>query len=120
VLRARDFAEASLDRPLALNDLARAACLSPFHFHRSFAAVLGETPRAYVARRRLERARELIATTDRPIGEIALALGFASAASFATTFRRHFGQAPASARRGGWAAPSWAAGPIGDGTAQAR
>jgi AraC-like DNA-binding protein len=69
VLRARDFAEASLDRPLALDDLARAACLSPFHFHRSFAAVLGETPRAYVIRRRLERARELIATTGRPIGD---------------------------------------------------
>jgi AraC family transcriptional regulator len=123
VLRARDFLEANLERPLTLAELARAACLSPCHLHRSFAAALGETPRAYVTRRRLERARELLTATERPIGDIALALGFASAASFATMYRRHLREAPRVARRAGargsW---SWASGdgPERDENSQAR
>ncbi|HKC12615.1 MAG TPA: AraC family transcriptional regulator, partial [Vicinamibacteria bacterium] len=53
--RARDFVDSSLDRKLSLAIVSRVACLSPYHFHRLFAAAFGETLHAYIVRQRLER-----------------------------------------------------------------
>jgi AraC-like DNA-binding protein len=99
VCRARDFIEAHLPEPLDLERVARAACLSTFHFHRHFTAIFGETPHRYVVRRRLERARDLLRTTRAPVGWIALACGFPGPGALGTRFRLAYGAPPLRFRR---------------------
>jgi AraC family transcriptional regulator len=94
VLRGRDFLLSSLSERVHLKDAARAACLSPFHFHRAFHAAFGETPHQHTTRLRLERARQLLAKSDRSVTEICLASGFESLGSFSTLFRRTYGAPP--------------------------
>ena len=60
VNRAVDYITAHLDQPLPLEEVARAACFSPYHFHRIFRALIGETLAAFVKRVRLERALYLM------------------------------------------------------------
>ena len=99
LVRARDFMAASYDQPLALDEIAAVACLSPNHLLRSFRQLFGMTPHQLLTERRVARARELLASTDLPVVEIALAVGFSSATSFSGLFRRHVGCAPAAYRR---------------------
>jgi AraC-like DNA-binding protein len=98
LLRGRIFAEDALAEPLSLARIAREAALSPFHFHRLFRGAFGETPSAYVRRRRLERARDALLGTDRPVTEVCLDAGFASLGSFSTLFRARFGASPREVR----------------------
>jgi AraC family transcriptional regulator len=86
--RARSFVEESLGDPLDLQTIASAACLSPYHLHRLFTQVFGETPHRYAVRRRMERARRLLAHTDLPITQVCLESGFQSLGSFSSLFRR--------------------------------
>lgn len=92
--RARDYMDGNLDRPLMLRLVAREACLSSFHFHRSFRAVFHETPHTYVTRRRLDRAADLLQRTDRAVIDVGLEAGFANAAHFSRIFKRRFGSSP--------------------------
>jgi AraC family transcriptional regulator len=85
---------AMLDQPWTVEELARQACLSPFHFHRLFAAFTGQTPHRYLRRLRLERARILLRTGRLPVVEVAQACGFESATSFSAAFSRQFGAPP--------------------------
>jgi len=98
IRRAIDRIESAIDEPLDLAEIARAACLSPYHFHRQFAAVVGETPHRYVVRRRLERARRLLTRSDLPVTHVSLACGFESPGSFSSLFRRRFGVSPRTFR----------------------
>jgi AraC-like DNA-binding protein len=104
--RARDFMEGHLDEDLTLDRIARAACLSSFHFHRAFRGAMGETPRDYVTRRRLEQARDLLARGHLPVTEVCLAVGFESLGSFSAAFHRRFG-VPPSRWRGAALRSSW-------------
>jgi AraC-like DNA-binding protein len=97
--RAVDRIEGSLDQPLSLEEVARAACLSPYHFHRLFTETHGETPHHFVRRRRLERARERLERSQDSVTDICLDCGFASVTSFSALFRRRFGLPPARYRR---------------------
>jgi AraC-like DNA-binding protein len=74
--------------------VASEACLSPYHFHRLFREVFGETPNKYLQRRRLANARQLLRSTDRTITEICLEIGFDSMTSFSALFRRIYGCSP--------------------------
>lgn len=94
LLRGRDFILSSLHEPIRLKDIAAEACLSPFHFHRTFTGAFGETPHRYLARHRLQRAAHLLRRTDLSVLEICLATGFESVASFSDLFRRHYGVPP--------------------------
>jgi AraC-like DNA-binding protein len=99
LLRAKDLADARYGEALTVRDLARAAGLSPAHFSRAFAAAFGEPPHRYLLTRRLERAAALLRTTDWPVTEIGLAVGWTSLGSFTTTFRRVYGTTPTAYRR---------------------
>jgi AraC-like DNA-binding protein len=99
LLRARDLADRRYGDPLDVKALAREAHVSPRHFSRSFRRVFGETPYQYLLSRRLERARHLLRTTDRTVGEICLDVGFTSVGSFTTTFTREVGVSPATFRK---------------------
>jgi AraC-like DNA-binding protein len=89
----RDFAEA-----LDLDDLAREAGYSKYHFARTFAAAYGETPRAYLTRRRVERAKNLLRSANLSVTEICFLVGFGSLGSFSALFRRLVGQSPTAYR----------------------
>ena len=67
----RDYVEAHLDDDLSLTVLADVACLSPYHFSRSFKEATGVGPQRYVMQRRLERAKRLLRQSHRPIALIA-------------------------------------------------
>jgi len=97
--RAVDFIEASLDQPLPLDEVARAACLSPYHFHRLFTETHGETPHHFARRRRLERARQRLEQSKDTVADICRDCGFESVPSFSVLFRRRFGLPPARYRR---------------------
>jgi AraC-like DNA-binding protein len=99
VQRGRQAMDEMLTESLPLKNIARLAHLSPFHFHRSFCAVFGETPHAYRTRRRLERASRLLKETDSPVTEVCLDTGFESVGSFSTLFRRRYGVSPTEFRR---------------------
>jgi AraC family transcriptional regulator len=92
--RVLDHIEARLGDELTLAELAGIACLSPFHFSRCFTRAVGVGPRRYVARRRVERARDMIRRTDEPLASIAQTLGFADQSHFTSVFRRETGETP--------------------------
>ncbi len=93
------FVEANLDGPLRLDELARRAGLSKFHFAHAFKASVGTTPRAYAENRRIERAKQLLRESPLPLASIALAVGFGTQSRFTTVFRRATGMTPARFRR---------------------
>lgn len=99
LLRGRDYMLSSLDRHVLLSDVAREACLSPYHFHRVFTRAFSETPHRYLTRQRMEKARALLARKDRSITEVCLESGFESTGTFSSLFRRHFGVSPREFRR---------------------
>jgi AraC family transcriptional regulator len=98
LLRGRDYILSSLCEPILLDDIAREACLSPYHFHRTFSQVFHETPHRYLTRHRLERACHLLRQTDRSVTEVCFECGFESLGSFSSLFRRRFGVSPRAFR----------------------
>jgi AraC family transcriptional regulator len=96
--RVIEIIEARLDLPLSLGQLAAEAALSEFHFARMFRTSMGCSPHAWIARRRLVRARELLAGGSLGLEAIAAACGFASASHLIQRFRAAFGVTPAQYR----------------------
>jgi AraC family transcriptional regulator len=86
---------------LDLNKLAEVACLSPYHWHRIYHAMRGETIAATVRRLRLHRATAWLANTEMPIEEIAEKSGFGGVESFTRIFKAVYGMPPAKYRREG-------------------
>jgi AraC-like DNA-binding protein len=85
--------------PIDLERAADAAGLSPFHFLRLFADVLGVTPHQYLVRSRLRHAARLLADCDRAITDVALDVGFGDLSNFVRTFHRAAGVSPRGFRR---------------------
>ena len=85
--------------PVRLEDAAREAGASPFHFLRLFERVLGVTPHQYVLRVRLARAAKLLAQEELTVTDVALEAGFADLSNFVRTFRRVAGVSPREFRR---------------------
>lgn len=94
-----EFIEANLEKNLTLELLAKQCYFSPFHFHRIFSAAMNETLNNYVARKRLEKAINLLVfKRDKSITEIALDCGFSSSANFAKAVKLYFGYTPTDIR----------------------
>ena len=98
LLKAKDLADARYAEPLEVDDLAAAAGLSRAHFSRMFTRTVGESPRAYLQSRRLERAAALLRNTDRSVADICVMVGLHSVGSFTTSFARVYGKPPAAYR----------------------
>jgi AraC-like DNA-binding protein len=92
--RARDHADREYAQPLDLATMAAAAGISKFHFLRCFAATYGKTPAAYIAERRIERAQDLLRTTNLTVTEICGLVGYRSLGSFSKKFRELVGTSP--------------------------
>jgi AraC-like DNA-binding protein len=91
--------DANAHEPVDLERAARRAGLSPYHFLRLFAAVVGVTPHQYLLRSRLRRAARALAEDDRAVSDIALDVGFADLSNFVRTFHRAAGVSPRSFRQ---------------------
>jgi AraC-like DNA-binding protein len=104
--RARDLLRDCLAEPVTLADCAAEAGLSPWHLLRAFRDAFGETPREFLTRLRIERARHLLTVTGRSVTDVCLDVGFSSLGTFSTLFKRHVGDSPAQFRRRvrGWVA----------------
>jgi len=101
--RVVDHIDTHLAEPLDLTTLAQIAHFSPWHFHRLFQAMTGETLAERVRRRRLEvAASRLLGTPPQPALTVALDVGFGSAEVFTRAFKAHFGVTPSAWRRGAW------------------
>jgi len=92
--RVSDYIEAHLDNRLTLTEIAGVACLSPYHFSRSFKQVVGVGPRRYILQRRVERAKTLLRRSDQPLSWIAQEAGFTDQSHLTTEFRRQIGMTP--------------------------
>ena len=94
VILAVKFITDNLARRITLEDISRAAFFSPYHFHRIFTALTGETPADFLNRLRLEKAAGMLLTNSScSIAEIALLCGFSTQAVFSRAFKKHFGMA---------------------------
>jgi AraC family transcriptional regulator len=97
LLLLRDI-RARLDGNLSLVALAVRAGWSRFHLHRAFRRVVGETPKQYTLRLRLESAAARLVSDNDRVLDVAIAAGFTGHEVFTRAFRRHFGRTPASYR----------------------
>jgi len=104
VLRVLVHIQAHLDEALELDDLARVACFSPYHFHRVFTGMTGGTVKAHVRRLRLERSAWQLKTGGLTVLEIALAAGYESHEAFTRAFQTAFGMPPSRYRTASTAA----------------
>jgi len=95
VNRAIDHIISHLSEPLRLDDVAAIACFSPFHFHRIFSALVGETFTEFVTRVRLERSLTLLLhNPEINLTQVALRCGFGSSSNFTRVFKKRFDVAP--------------------------
>lgn len=88
------YIEQHLGDPFTLEDLARAVGVSRFHFARLFRVSTGESPMEFLLRSRIERAKQILMTSDRRMSEIAATLGFCDQSHFSRSFRRYAGVTP--------------------------
>src|SRR6201993_3623942 len=99
IVRVQAYIDKNLHRTIHIRDLSAVARRSKAHFSRKFKLAVGESPHAYVVRRRLERACHLMITSAASLSEIALSAGFSDQAHLCRLFRQAFGQSPSSWRR---------------------
>ena len=96
--RALDYIDEHIDQDLSLEELSKGLDMTAHYFCRSFRKSMGMPPYRYLISRRIERAKELLASTNKDVSEIALEVGFASPSHFTTAFRRSVGFAPRTYR----------------------
>lgn len=101
VKEAQAFMRENLHRDVDLHAIAREASLSPYYFSRAFTAYAGVPPYRYLIRLRMERAQELLRTSELSVTQVCQRVGFNSLSHFTTTFHRHTGTTPTDYRRRG-------------------
>ena len=92
----QNYVNNNLAKSLSLEELAAVACFSPFHFHRIFVAVTGESVNFFTNRRRLEKAARLLKYSKDSLSIVAMECGFSSPATFSRSFKKYFGISPST------------------------
>src|ERR1700761_2735813 len=98
--KAIDYVNDNLNKAISLEELAAVAYFSPFHFHRIFVAVTGETVNNFTNRIRNEKAARLLRFSKKSIAEIAIECGFSSPATLSRLFKQYFQVSPSAYRKG--------------------
>lgn len=96
--RVQEYVDTHLSESMDLAELAAVAGLSVYHFARAFKQSAGVTPHHHLVRRRVERAQEMLARSELPLSEIALATGFSDQSHLARHFRQLVGITPGQFR----------------------
>jgi AraC-like DNA-binding protein len=99
--RAKQFIVENYSEDISLNDIAGAACVSPFHFSRTFKRNTNLSPHQFLLEVRLQNARKLLLNSTRNIAEVSYASGFANPDYFVTLFKKKTGVTPSEFRRSG-------------------
>lgn len=94
-----EYIQAHLDSSMAMADLAAVADMSPWQFARAFKRATGESPHQYVLKQRVTRARELLASNEMPLTQVALDCGFTSQSHMTDVFKMRVGTTPGRYRR---------------------
>lgn len=97
--RARDHLDRHYREPVDLDTLAGIAGVSKYPFLRVFRATYGRTPGVYLSERRVERAQDLLRTSNLTVTEVCFAVGFSSLGSFSSRFRAITGETPSAYQR---------------------
>ena len=100
--RARQLIDTQYAQPLDLDELARSANFSRYHFLRAFRRAFHSTPHEYLTRKRIERAKELLAESELTVTEICFEVGFESLGSFSMLFHKIVGWSPSIYRARAW------------------
>jgi AraC family transcriptional regulator len=95
-----DYVNNNLNKSISLEELASVAFFSPFHFHRIFVAVTGETVNNFTNRIRNEKAARLLKFSKKSISEISIESGFSSASTLSRLFKQYFEISPSEYRNG--------------------
>jgi len=98
LMRARNFIDLCYDLPLDLDQISSRACFSRYHFLRLFRKAFNKTPHQYLIARRIERAKELLASDHARVTDVCFEVGFHSLGSFSSLFRKSVGQPPITFR----------------------
>ena len=98
MLRVLLHIQRNLDEETPLEDLARVAAFSPYHFHRIFRGMLGESVKEHIRRLRLERSAMRLKHSDTPVTMIAFEAGYESHEAFTRAFRSMRGMTPSQFR----------------------
>jgi transcriptional regulator GlxA family with amidase domain len=88
-----------ISEPITVDDLARSALFSKFHFTRVFQRVTGMSPGRYLSAMRLAEAKKLLRSTDLKVIDITFAVGYSSVGTFSTRFASEVGLSPTEYRR---------------------
>ena len=100
VLKALDYINANYNSPITMESLCNEAGVSEQHLCRLFRSALGSRPMEYVAKRRIQTAKELLNSSDYSVDEISEKVGFCSGSYFCKLFKRYEGMTPTEFRRG--------------------
>jgi AraC family transcriptional regulator len=96
-----DYVNNNLNKSISLEELASVAFFSPFHFHRIFVAITGETVNNFTNRIRNEKAARLLKFSKKSISDISIECGFSSTSTLSRLFKQYFGISPSEYRNGG-------------------
>ncbi len=101
IYRVQDYISTHFDQELNLEKLAQISAFSPFHFHRIFKAIAGETLYDFIQRIRLEKSCAMLSSdNDMRIIDIALCCGFSTPSSFSKAFKQRYNISPSEWRNG--------------------
>lgn len=98
ILKVMIYIEENIDEDLTLERLSKIACYSPFHFHRIFQTIAGETVQGYVKRLRMQTAAGRLRYTEQSVTDIALDASFETPSAFTKAFKQFMGSSPRNYR----------------------
>ncbi|MDT9025161.1 helix-turn-helix domain-containing protein [Rossellomorea yichunensis] len=96
---AHDYIRSYFNQPIKLEEVAKAACLSPNHLLRTYSQIYGRTPHQHISVFRIQKAKQLLAELDRNMTDITFELGFQNPVSFSKMFKQHVGLSPREYRK---------------------
>lgn len=101
IVAAKMYIDENFPEAIDLDEISQQAFLSKFHFHRLFTRIYNRTPHQYLTRKRLNKAKDLLAE-NRPVTEVCNEVGFESIGSFSVLFKKEIGFAPQYYRNMAW------------------